>query len=165
MGDILSRFAFIGLVIVLFLGGINDNYKKMEDKLYISVRDTTDDFYHKVKTSGVITRQEYDEFLANLGATSRNYDVKLLYKKSKAYPLKPTDSSYTAEKPWIVLYDEYRTDIILKNVYGDPQIFKMGKGDFFQVEVTDISTKGLFQVNSYKNIHTINGGMITNEVT
>ena len=82
MDDILtSIFAIILSVILMFIFPLLTMSDRTDDISQLTVDIATTEFVDEVRTSGVITLDEYEKFLDNIGSTGNDYRVELEVKK------------------------------------------------------------------------------------
>ncbi len=91
------------------------------------------DFADNARSTGYITREEYDKFKSDLVATGYTYHVEMLHRSKIVVP---NGSTYTTA------YNAYNFNDILDMLETSGR-YSMKSGDFFQIQLTTISeTKG-----------------------
>ncbi len=73
--SLITIIAIFIAVILMFVFPLMSVSERNDDIAELAVQSATADFVNKVKTSGVITSQNYSAFLQTLNATGNTYDV------------------------------------------------------------------------------------------
>lgn len=131
MGDSISMvFTIIIAVIVMFLFPLMDTWERQDDLSYMAVYTATVDFVDAVRNTGVLTKDMYESYLAQLGGTSNTYDVTLEHRE---YLVVPSGGSTE-----VVYLNHYFSEIENKLYSTDPSdrnSYPFTKGDYFYVSV------------------------------
>ena len=146
MDNVLSRiFGPIILIIMMLVvpiiwiaTGLDNTQRSAVDKI-------VHDYAAEVKSTGVITKENYDSFLRDLQKTGETYDITVVHKSLIAVP----EAGGTYSKA----YRSYGKEDILNYIEGfgadqepgtaddtDVQVYKMKQGDF--INITVVSTNG-----------------------
>ena len=72
---LITVIAIFIAVVLMFVFPLMSVSERNDDVSELAVQSATTDFVNKVKTSGVVTRQNYDAFIQTLNATGNTYDV------------------------------------------------------------------------------------------
>lgn len=74
---LITVIAIFVAVILMFVFPLMSVSERTDDISELAVQTATTDFVNKVKTSGVITLQNYNNYMQTLNATGNTYDVEL----------------------------------------------------------------------------------------
>jgi len=170
MGKIISSIIVSFLIVAVFMAGTCAIYAYNDEISMIKVKEATNNFQDTVRKKGYISQKGYDDFVKILSGTGNVYDIQMKHIKYIIYPLTPSNSKYTVQKPWIELNDIYGQRYILNVIYKQyPNDYKMNKGDDFLITVVNKNITGTMVFMSFiggKAVNTIwsqGGGMITSE--
>jgi hypothetical protein len=158
-------FTVIALVVMFLFGTVYLQSWIIDRMVFSQVNTLTSNFSDTVRTKGYISRKDYDDFTKLLSITNRAYDVKISHREVKYYPLEVSDSRYTPEKPYIVLYFKHDEREIFNTLYKLDQNYNMLKGDDVKIEVKPIGNvkKGIEVFGMRTIIYANYGGMVNNQ--
>lgn len=63
--------------IVMFVAPLMTMADKTDDTVNLSVQSATTEFTNKIRTTGKLTQEDYDNFILTIGATGNAYDVEI----------------------------------------------------------------------------------------
>lgn len=115
-------------------------YGFKDDISNVNVSNAVYAFEEKIVKSGYIDRDSIETFSKDIFTATGGYGMKinLRHTHPATYPLKPSNPSYTIEKPYMTVNYFYETPYIYTTIQASG-IYKMNKGDTFMVEVVNKS--------------------------
>ena len=165
-------------VIAIFLGAtlmfvfpLMSVSERNDDISELGVQALTDDFVNNIKTTGVITRREYDSFVQSLGATGNTYDVEMEVKildKNINVKYAQADKTKIGENIYYSIYTTQIEDELNDDAGGNR--YRLKEGDLISVSVKNTNQtlaqmlRGFFYRitgNDTYEIAAQNSGMIT----
>lgn len=168
----ISKVVSIIIAVILMVMITYNMFWIIDRMVYNQVNVINNRFQKEVRTRGYIDRGMYDSFIKELTNTGRIYDVEMLHRSIKYYPLSEDLKEYTVEKPYSIEYFKHNEYEILNEIYNKDKRYLMRIGDDFTVTVRDQGTRGskvLWNVigGTKENntlIFSTYGGMVENEV-
>ncbi|MSS64255.1 hypothetical protein [Velocimicrobium porci] len=138
--------------------------------LYIQsyVLEETAEFSEMVKNNGYLSKGMYERFLKNLQVTNQIYSIHMTHKHKVFYPVYDLNGVFTEQvrTDYINFYEQE----ILDNIYEKNGEYQFCQGDYFSVEVQNVSEtwaerfqKVIFGRNAVNTIHITYGGLIRDE--
>lgn len=106
-------------IVVLFVGPVMTMADKTDDAVNLTVQSATTEFVNKIKKTGKLTQDDYDNFILTLSATGNTYDVEIILQILDENPAKKSNgarqvigdnvyySKYTSQ-----VLDELRSGVI-----------------------------------------------------
>ncbi|WP_461613209.1 hypothetical protein [Clostridium sp. Marseille-QA1073] len=168
----ISKVVSIIIAVILMVMITYNMFWIIDRMVYNQVNVINNRFQKEVRTRGYIDREMYDNFMRELTNTGRIYDVEMLHRNIKYYPLSEDLKEYTIEKPYSIEYFKHNENEILNEIYNKDKRYLMRIGDDFTVTVRDQGTRGsrvLWNVigGTKENntlIFSTYGGMVENEI-
>lgn len=116
-GNVQRVFAILIAVIIFFLLPMYISFEKKDDISYALALKITTNFVESVTKKGYLSREMYDNYLSDLGATDNAYDITFEHIAKKYYPTiyvyKDNEHSEIVDKLDYALYEkEYKSGII-----------------------------------------------------
>ena len=132
MSDTLTAVIAIGLAAVLmFVFPLMTMANKKDDVSVLEAQKATTEFVDKIKTTGIITQSDYDNFTTALAATGNTFDINIEVQKLDENPAKKETSIYTTIGD-NVYYTIYTTQIL--DTIKDSNL-ALNEGDIVSVSV------------------------------
>lgn len=172
MVNSISKVFSIIVAVVLMVMITYNMFWVIDRMVYNQVNVINNRFQKEARTRGYIDKEMYDSFTRELTATGRMYDIEMLHRSIKYYPLSKSSKDYTEEKPYSIEYFKHNEYEILDQIYNKDKRYLMRIGDDFTVTVRDKGTRGsrvLWNVvGGTKETNTLifstYGGMVENEI-
>ena len=135
MDDILiSIFAIVLSVVLMFIFPLMTMSDRNEAVAQLPVDIATIEFVDTVRTTGVITRGEYDKFTSNIASTGNTYNIELEVSIKDENPgRKMTVNSGGSDIGENVYYSIYTSQI--EEMIRTKEEYKLKEGDVFSVSV------------------------------
>lgn len=134
MDDILtSIFAILLSVILMFIFPLLTMSDRTDDISQLTVDIATTEFVDKVRTSGVITKDEYEKFFDNIGSTGNDYMVELEVKIKDENPGRIMTDKNRENIGENVYYSVYTSEI--ENIMKNKKEYILKEGDIFSTSV------------------------------
>ncbi len=135
MDDILiSIFAIVLSVVLMFIFPLMTMSDRNDDVAQLTVDIATIEFVDTVRTTGVITRSEYDKFTSNIASTGNTYNIELEVSIKDENPgRKMTANSGGSDIGENVYYSIYTSQI--EEMIRTKEEYKLKEGDVFSVSV------------------------------
>ena len=132
MSDTLITIIAIALAAVLmFVFPLMTMANKKDDVSVLEAQKATTEFVDKIKTTGIITQSDYDNFTTALAATGNTFDINIEVQKLDENPAKKETSIYTTIGD-NVYYTIYTTQIL--DTIKDSNL-ALNEGDIVSVSV------------------------------
>lgn len=168
----ISKVISIIIATILIIMIVYNMFWIIDRMVYNQVNVINNRFQKEVRTRGYIDKEMYDNFTNELTATGRIYDIEMLHRDIKYYPLDEKSEDYSKEKPYSIEYFKHNEYEILDQIYNKNKRYLMKIGDDFTVTVRDKGTRGsrvLWNVvgGTKENntlIFSTYGGMVENEI-
>ena len=138
MGDSAMTVVAIFLAaILMFVFPLMTMADKKDDITTLTVQTTTTELVDTIRTTGILTQDEYDNFVASLAATGNSYDVEITVQILDENPSKKT-VSVSGSIGDNVYYTMYTTQVLDAIAVGD-LVLKEGDMVFVSVENTNVT--------------------------
>ena len=138
MGDsAMSVVAIFLAAILMFVFPLMTMADKKDDITTLTVQTTTTELVDTIRTTGILTQDEYDNFVASLAATGNSYDVEITVQILDENPSKKT-VSVSGSIGDNVYYTMYTTQVLDAIAVGD-LVLKEGDMVFVSVENTNVT--------------------------
>ena len=132
MGDSAMVIVAIFLAaILMFVFPLMTMANKKDDVSVLEAQKATTEFVDKIKTTGIITQSDYDNFTTALAATENTFDINIEVQKLDENPAKKETSIYTTIGD-NVYYTIYTTQIL--DTIKDSNL-ALNEGDIVSVSV------------------------------
>ena len=96
MGDsAVTIIAIFLAAILMFIFPLMTMADKSDDVSQLSIQDATTDFTNKIRTTGRIAQEDYDNFSLTLASTGNAYDVEITVQKLDQNPAKKESGATT----------------------------------------------------------------------
>lgn len=162
MSDSLITIVAIFLAaILMFIFPLMSMADRTDDVSSLAVQTTTTEFVDKVRTTGRLTLDDYDQFIATLASTGNSYDIEMTIQHLDENPgVKVTQADITKIGENLY-YSEYTTQIEEK-LENDGRI-NLKEGDIFSTTVKNTNTtiaemlRGFFYSVSGNDSYQISG--------
>lgn len=162
MSDSLITIVAIFLAaILMFIFPLMSMADRTDDVSSLAVQTTTTEFVDKVRTTGRLTLDDYDQFIATLASTGNSYDIEMTIQHLDENPgVKVTQADITKIGENLY-YSEYTTQIEEK-LENDGRI-NLKEGDIFSTAVKNTNTtiaemlRGFFYSVSGNDSYQISG--------
>ena len=162
MSDSLITIVAIFLAaILMFIFPLMSMADRTDDVSSLAVQTTTTEFVDKVRTTGRLTLDDYDQFVATLASTGNSYDIEMTIQHLDENPgVKVTQADITKIGENLY-YSEYTTQIEEK-LENDGRI-NLKEGDIFSTIVKNTNTtiaemlRGFFYSVSGNDSYQISG--------
>ncbi|NMO95949.1 hypothetical protein [Paenibacillus lemnae] len=182
MSNALSKwFAALLSVLLLYLLPAWEGARRQDDLSRLMVMQSVTKFTDSIRMKGYISPGVYNDFRKELGAAGNVYQVEMEHQHKRYHPeySDPADPA-TFLGRYSVVHDAYYTSDIMQVLFpeselsseADERLYKLTAGDYFSVEVSNMSTTP-YQI--YSNVLTttdpsagagiayVYGGMVLNE--
>lgn len=117
--------------ILMFVFPLMTMANKKDDVSVLEAQKATTEFVDKIKTTGIITQSDYDNFTTALAATGNTFDINIEVQKLDENPAKKETSIYTTIGD-NVYYTIYTTQIL--DTIKDSNL-ALNEGDIVSVSV------------------------------
>lgn len=118
-------------IVVLFVGPVMTMADKTDAAVNLTVQSATTEFVNKIKKTGKLTQDDYDNFILTLSATGNTYDVEIIL---QILDEKPTKKSNGARQVIgdNVYYSKYTSQVLDELSSG---VISLKEGDIVIVRV------------------------------
>lgn len=144
MGD--SAITIVGIflaAILMFIFPLMTMADKTDDVTAATVQTATTNFTTTIRTTGIITQENYDNFLLTLAATNNSYSPEITVQKSDANPAEKHTGDDTTIGGTTIYYTLYQTQV-------EEQLpLKLTEGDFVSVKVQNTNTTIANQLRNF----------------
>lgn len=135
MSDTLITIIAIGLAAVLmFVFPLMSTADRTDDISQLAVESATSDFVEKIKTTGKITKDSYDELVEAITATGNTYDVEMTVQVKDINLGKKVSMAQADKIGENAYYSEY-TSQIEEQLEGPNKAYYCKEGDIVSVSV------------------------------
>lgn len=135
MGDsLITVVAIVLAAILMFIFPLMSVSERNDDIAQLAVETAATEFINEVRTTGILTTQNYDKFVQTLTATGNSYDVELEIKKLDENPGKKTtwvDGNKIGENLYYSIY----TTQIMSELDAKKGKLELKEGDMISVTV------------------------------
>lgn len=139
MGDSLTTIVAIFLAaILMFVFPLLSISDRSDDIAQLGVQTATVDFVDNIRSTGVITEENYNAFLNTLAATGNSYDVDMEVKVLDENPGKKAAwavENKIGENIYYSVYDSQIQATLLSTESGKSGRYKLKEGDIVSVSV------------------------------
>lgn len=120
--------------ILLFVVPVMTMAEKKDETSNLSAQTATTEFTNKIRTSGVLSQEDYDNFIMSLAATGNAYDVEITIQKLDENPAKKSSGSTVTigDKVYYVLYT---TQVLDQLASATSHTMYLNEGDIISVKV------------------------------
>ncbi|MBU5228126.1 hypothetical protein KQI36_15955 [Clostridium senegalense] len=132
MPNILSKLASLIMAVLLIVIMMYDRTNYVERYVSNQVNVSVNRFQKEARRKGYVDKELYDNLLKELNNTGRLYDVKILHRDIKYYPVANVD-----ENGYKVEMFRHNEKEILDRIYNKNKIYLMRYGDDFQITVNE----------------------------
>ena len=170
MPNILSKLASLIMAVLLIVIMMYDRTNYIERYVSNQVNVSANRFQKEARRKGYIDQKSYDQLLSELNNTGKLYDIKMLHRDIKYYPV---DKSIDENKYKIETFRHNEKEILNK-IYNEKKNYLMRYGDDFQITINEkgesansILWKALSGDKADKgdnNIFASFGGAVENEI-
>ena len=143
MGDSAVTISAIFLAaILMFVFPLMTMADKSDDVSQLSVQNATTDFTNKIRTTGYISQEDYDNFILTLASTGNSYEAEITVQKLDQNPAKKS-SGDTTTIGQNVYYTMYTTQVL------DSLPLTLTEGDIVSVNVQNTNTTIAGQLRNF----------------
>ena len=172
MGDsAVTIIAIFLAAILMFVFPLMTMADKSDDVSQLSVQTATTDFTNKIRTTGYISQEDYDNFILTLSSTGNAYDAEITVQKLDQNPAKKSSGDTTAigQNVYYTMYTSQILDTINPS-NGVTKTLALKEGDMFTASVKNTNTtlsqqlKNFFYSVTGNDTYTIaaeHGGIVT----
>ena len=147
MGDSAMTVVAIFLAaILMFVFPLMTMADKKDDVSTLSVQTATDEVVNKIRTTGKLTQDDYDNLILTLASTGNSYDVDLTVQVLDENPAKKSSSGGTVIGD-NVYYDMYTTQV-LENLSTN-RFMTLKEGDIVSVSVENTNVTIAEQLRNF----------------
>ena len=161
----ITIIAIILGIILMFVLPLKIATEKKNEQITEKVKAETSSFLNKIKTTGNITRESYDDFVYTLSATGETYDIEIIVQRiDEDYAKKNTKNGGTSigDNVYLTYYNTQIMESLDESGGGE---FPLYVGDLVKVNVKNISKTEAEQVESLLNIENNDSPAITASAT
>lgn len=142
MGDsAVTIIAIFLAAILMFVFPLMTMADKSDDVSQLSVQTSTTEFTNKIRTTGSITQEDYDNFILTLAATGNSYNAEITVQKLDQNPAKKESSGDRIGQN--VYYTMYTTQVL------DSLPLSLTEGDIVTVNVENTNTTIAGQLRNF----------------
>lgn len=159
MGDsAVTIIAIFLAAILMFVFPLMTMADKSDDVSQLSVQTATTDFTNKIRTTGYISQEDYDNFILTLSSTGNAYDAEITVQKLDQNPAKKSSGDTTAIGQ-NVYYTMYTKQVL------DSLPLSLTEGDIVSVNVQNTNTTIAGQLRNfmYKVTGNTSGNIVAQE--
>jgi hypothetical protein len=143
MGDsAVTIIAIFLAAILMFVFPLMTMADKSDDVSQLSVQTATTDFTNKIRTTGYISQEDYDNFILTLSSTGNAYDAEITVQKLDQNPAKKSSGDTTAIGQ-NVYYTMYTKQVL------DSLPLSLTEGDIVSVNVQNTNTTIAGQLRNF----------------
>ena len=143
MGDsAVTIIAIFLAAILMFVFPLMTMADKSDDVSQLSVQNATTDFTNKIRTTGYISQEDYDNFILTLASTGNSYEAEITVQKLDQNPAKKR-SGDTTTIGQNVYYTMYTTQVL------DSLPLTLTEGDIVSVNVQNTNTTIAGQLRNF----------------
>mgnify|MGYP004633261311 CR=1 FL=1 len=143
MGDsAVTIIAIFLAAILMFVFPLMTMADKSDDVSQLAVQTATTEFVNKIRTTGYISQEDYDNFILTLAATGNSYEPQFAVQKSDQNPAKKS-SDDTASIGKGVEYVLYTTQVL------EQLPLSLNEGDRISVYVENTNTTVASQLRNF----------------
>ena len=143
MGDSAVTIVAIFLAaILMFVFTLMTMADKTDDVTSLAVQTATTEFTNKIRTTGSLSQEDYDNFILTLAATGNSYEAEIVVQKLDENPAKKTSGSTTTIGD-NVYYTMYTTQVL------EALPLTLAEGDIVSVNVKNTNTTIAGQLRNF----------------
>lgn len=143
MGDsAVTIIAIFLAAILMFVFPLMTMADKSDDVSQLSIQTATTDFTNKIRTTGYISQDDYDNFVLTLASTGNSYNAEIIVQKLDQNPAKK-ESGTTKTIGQNVYYTMYTTQVL------DSLPLSLTEGDIVSVNVQNTNTTIAGQLRNF----------------
>ena len=143
MGDsAVTIIAIFLAAILMFVFPLMTMADKSDDVSQLSVQTATTDFTNKIRTTGYISQEDYDNFILTLASTGNSYEAEITVQKLDQNPAKKNSGDTTAIGQ-NVYYTMYTKQVL------DSLPLSLTEGDIVSVNVQNTNTTIAGQLRNF----------------
>lgn len=128
--------------ILMFVFPLMTMADKTDDVAQLSVQTATTEFTNKIRTTGRITQEDYDNFVLTLAATGNAYQTEIVVQKLDQNPAKKTSGDTTTIGA-TVTYTMYTTQVL------NSLPLSLSEGDNVSISVQNTNTTVAGQLRNF----------------
>ena len=145
MGDSAVTIVAIFLAaILMFVFPLMTMADKSDDVSQLSVQNATTDFTNKIRTTGYISQDDYDNFILTLASTGNSYNAEITVQKLDQNPAKKSsgDTTTIGQNVYYTMYTTQIMEQINPNAtqYPNGRTLLLKEGDIISVSVKNTNT-------------------------
>ena len=159
MGDsAVTIIAIFLAAILMFVFPLMTMADKSDDVSQLSVQEATTDFTNKIRTTGKISQDDYDNFILTLASTGNSYNAEITVQKLDQNPAKKNGGDTTTIGQ-NVYYTMYTTQVL------EQLPLSLTEGDIVSVNVQNTNTTIAGQLRNfmYKVTGNTTGNIVAQE--
>lgn len=118
-------------IVVLFVGPVMTMADKTDEAVNLTVQSATTEFVNKIKKTGKLTQDDYDNFILTLSATGNTYDVEIILQILDENPAKKSNGARQVIGD-NVYYSKYTSQVLDELSSG---VISLKEGDIVIVRV------------------------------
>ena len=143
MGDsAVTIIAIFLAAILMFVFPLMTMADKSDDVSQLSVQTATTDFTNKIRTTGYISQEDYDNFILTLASTGNSYEAEITVQKLDQNPAKKNSGDTTAIGQ-NVYYTMYTKQVL------DALPLSLTEGDIVSINVQNTNTTIAGQLRNF----------------
>ena len=143
MGDsAVTIIAIFLAAILMFVFPLMTMADKSDDVSQLSIQTATTDFTNKIRTTGYISQDDYDNFVLTLASTGNSYNAEITVQKLDQNPAKK-EGGTTTTIGQNVYYTMYTTQVL------DSLPLSLTEGDIVSVNVQNTNTTIAGQLRNF----------------
>ncbi len=143
MGDsAVTIIAIFLAAILMFVFPLMTMADKSDDVSQLSIQTATTDFTNKIRTTGAVTQEDYDNFILTLASTGNSYDAEITVQKLDQNPAKK-ETGETTTIGQNVYYTMYTTQVL------NSLPLSLTEGDIVSVNVQNTNTTIAGQLRNF----------------
>ena len=149
MGDsAVTIIAIFLAAILMFVFPLMTMADKSDDVSQLSVQTATTEFTNKIRTTGAITQEDYDNFILTLASTGNSYNAEITVQKLDQNPAKK-ETGETTTIGQNVYYTMYTTQVLDALSNSDSSKLSLTEGDIVSVNVQNTNTTIAGQLRNF----------------
>ncbi len=153
MGDSAVTIVAIFLAaILMFVFPLMTMADKSDDVSQLSIQSSTTEFTNKIRTTGAITQEDYDNFSQTLAATGNSYQVEITVQKLDQNPAKKAsgDGTTIGDNVYYTMYTKQVLEGISTDTDTDTnKVLSLNEGDIVSVSVENTNTTIASQLRNF----------------
>lgn len=143
MGDsAVTIIAIFLAAILMFVFPLMTMADKTDEVSQLSIQTATTEYTNKIRTTGRITQDDYDNFILTLAATGNSYQVEITVQKLDQNPAKKTSGDTTTIGS-NVYYTMYTTQVL------ESLPLALNEGDIISISVQNTNTTLASQLRNF----------------